>query len=321
MACNPALGALLGWAPEDLVGRPILDIYAPAEHAGLRARIAEVDRLGKVRYEADMLRRDGGTVPVQLDLVAVRGEDGAPLYRVATIQDIRERRTAMTALEHARDDLRAFARKLDEDIEGERKRLAREVHDQLGQIFTALKLNVLGWAPGAAMDHARLEQFGVLLDEGIRVARRISADLRPTMLDDLGLGPALAHFGQALGAQAGFAVEVDIQRDARLGAECVNQLFRVAQEGLTNVARHAGASRARVHGVVVDGHYRLTVEDDGHGSGNTKDGGLGLLGMRERAALIGARLDVGASELGGLRVTLSLPLIKGEGDEANSAGG
>lgn len=317
MACNPALGALLDQRPEDLVGRAILDIYAPAEHALLRARIARVDVEGRIRYESLMLRRDGGTVPVQLDLVSVPGADGQPRYRVATIQDISERRAATVALEKARDDLRAFALKLDRDIEAERRRLAREVHDQLGQIFTALKLNLMAGGSGPS----RAAVVDALLDQGIRVARRISADLRPPMLDDLGLGPALAHFAHSLGAQAGCGVEVDIRGADRLGEERANQLFRIAQEALTNVARHAGAARARVAGAPADGHYLLSVDDDGRGLGPAGADGLGILGMRERAALIGAELEIGASPMGGTRLVLRLPLADKEDADAHPAGG
>ncbi len=321
LACNPAFGALLDQRPEELVGHPILDVYTPAEHALLRERIAQVDALGKVRYEAHMLRRDGGSVPVQLDLVSVRGGDGQPLYRVATIQDISARLAATADMEKARDDLRAFAIKLDRDIETERRRLAREVHDQLGQIFTALKLRLLDCDSARPLDPERLDEFGKLLDEGIRVARRIAADLRPAMLDDLGLGPALAHYGKLLGAQAGCSVDVDIRDDARLGPECVNQIFRIAQEALTNVVRHAAAKRVLVRGEVEDGHYRLTVEDDGRGMAPDGQDGLGMLGMRERAMLIGADLEVGVSPLGGLRLALSLLLIEKEENHAHPAGG
>lgn len=312
LACNPAFGKLLGRDPDELVGQPILDAYAPGEHARLKERIAQVDATGRLGYEADMQRRDGTAVHVQLDLVSVRAGDGKPLYRVATIQDISARRAAFAAVEQAREDLRAFVRKLDRDIESERRRLAREVHDQIGQVFTALKLKLLGCQPGTAITPATRVEFDHLLDDGIRVARRIAADLRPAMLDDLGLGPALEHYARQFAERAGLVADVALAPDARLAPAQATQLFRIAQEALTNVARHAGATRVRLRGAVVEGRYVLTLEDDGKGMATPDREGLGIRGMQERAELVGANLVLGRSDLGGVSVSVHLPLVEEE---------
>lgn len=303
--------------PEHFLGKRMQDVLPPEVGALFAAHLRQQQRQGgPITFEYPLTMADGerhfearlNRLPGLADVIVV-------------VRDISERVLADRALRQAGEDLRAFASKLDRDIENERRRLAREVHDQLGQIFTALKLRLLACTPDAPLDVANTAEFETLLDEGIKVARRISADLRPPMLDDLGLGPALAHFGQALGKQGGFAVEVDIQRDARLGPEYINQMFRIAQEALTNVARHAQASRVCVKGTVEDGHYLLSVEDDGRGPAAGEGGGLGMLGMRERAALVGAELEVGASPLGGLRLALRLPLIEGEVEDKEGEDG
>lgn len=234
--------------------------------------------------------------------------EGIAIY----FHEITDRRLSEAALRQARDDLRALARRQDQDMENERRRLSREVHDQLGQIFTALKLNLLARPLGAPLEPEQLSEFEQLLDQGIHVARRIAADLRPSMLDDLGLGPALEQYARLLGDQAGFSVQVEVAADARLTPEQSNQLFRIAQEALTNVARHARAGRVRIRGGADDGHYVLSVEDDGPGRAAGMAGGLGMLGMRERAEQMGAELSLEASELGGLRVRVNLPLIEEE---------
>jgi PAS domain S-box-containing protein len=305
VACNPAFSALLGRSVEEMQGQPIMAIYSPRSHAKLRQQISLADSQGQARYEAEMARPDGSVVPVQVDLVSVPGSDGRPLYRVATIQDIRERQAATAALRKASEDLRAFARKLDHDIESERRRLSREVHDQIGQIFTALKLKLLSGQSGTTLEQPAMSEFDALLDEGISIARRIATDLRPAMLDDLGLGPALNQYARQFCKQAGLAVDLDLSREGQLTEAETNQLFRIAQEALTNVARHARASQVRVIAGPRDGGYVLSVEDDGIGTQVAVDG-LGMMGMRERAELIGATLEVGTSPLGGARLQVSL---------------
>lgn len=303
--------------PEHFLGHRMQEVLPPEAGALFSARLEEQRRRsGPATFEYP-LPMPGGERHYEARLNRLPDLDDL----IVVVRDVTERVLADRDLRDARDNLRAFATKLDRDIESERRRLAREVHDQLGQIFTALKLQLMACPPGAPLDTAKSAQFDTLLDEGIKVARRISADLRPPMLDDLGLGPALAHYGRLLGTQAGCDVAVDIQRDDRLGPECVNQLFRVAQEALTNVARHAGATRVRINGAVEDGHYLLTVDDDGRGLQPGRENGLGMLGMRERAALIGAQLETRVSPLGGMRLALRLPLIEREDEHAHPAGG
>ncbi len=300
-------------APEHFLGRRMQDVLPPEAGARFAASLVEFER-----------GASGQTFEYPLDMPDGRHHYEARLgrlpnmsERVLVVRDVSARVQADLALHEARDDLRAFAAKLDRDIESERRRLAREVHDQLGQIFTALKLDLLVCRSGTSLSPANVDEFETLLDEGIRIARRISADLRPPLLDDLGLGPALAHLAQHLGRQAGFAAAVDIQPDARLESEQTNQLFRIAQEALTNVVRHAGASHVRIGGVTAAGSYRLSVEDDGCGIAAGQDSRLGMLGMRERAAQINAELDMDRSPLGGLRLTVSVPLIEGEASNAH----
>ena len=258
--------------------------------------------------EYRLLRSDGSVANVLDRGFILRDASGKPTRMVGAMQDITQRQRADQAL-------RAFARKLDQDIEAERKRLSREVHDQIGQIYTALKLKLLACRPGTVIVPSMLAGLDELLDEGIQVARRISADLRPAMLDDLGLGPALEQYACQLGARMGLAVEVALAPDPRLGPAQATQLFRIAQEAITNVIRHAEAHRVRLRGWTGDGHYTLLLEDDGKGMDPAAAEGLGLLGMRERADLVGATLRLGRSELGGTSITLSLPLIEEEDEE------
>jgi two-component system sensor histidine kinase UhpB len=192
--------------------------------------------------------------------------------------------------------------------EGERLRVAQELHDGVGQTLTGVVLQ-LGRAarhvPKAARDGVleAQETARASLEEVRRIARR----LRPEALDDLGLPSALRVLGERVGEPAGLEVDVHVQPGMpQLGADAELVVFRVAQEALTNVARHAGARRAEVRLELTGGRVRLQVDDDGRGLPRADEGG-GIRGMRERAVLIGATLRLGQSRLGGARVTLELP--------------
>jgi two-component system sensor histidine kinase UhpB len=193
--------------------------------------------------------------------------------------------------------------------EGERLRVAQELHDGVGQTLTGVVLQ-LGRAarhvpPGDA--HEGVLEAQESARESLEEVRRIARRLRPEALDDLGLASALHVLAERVAEPAGLDVDVHVQPGLPpLGADAELVVYRVAQEALTNVARHARARRVEVRLELAGGRPRLDVDDDGAGRANGNEGG-GILGMRERAVLIGARLQLGAGRLGGTRVTLELP--------------
>ena len=217
------------------------------------------------------------------------------------------------ALSRALQRIRSFASELDRSIETERRRLAREVHDQVGQAGTAIKMLVVALRAKLAPSHEPLvDELQVMADESIRAARQISAALRPPLLDELGLEAALGHYLQTLQRQSGLATTLELADAQALAPEQANPLFRIVQEACTNVLRHAGASALRVTGHPrlrdgVDG-YELEVVDNGRGPGDTRADASGLRGMRERAALAGGDFDFGPALGGGARVGIWLPL-------------
>jgi two-component system sensor histidine kinase UhpB len=192
--------------------------------------------------------------------------------------------------------------------EGERLRVAQELHDGVGQTLTGVVLQ-LGRAARHVPEDAResvLEAQETARDS-LEEVRRIARRLRPEALDDLGLASALRVLGERFAEQSGLAVDVHVQPSLpALDDERELVVYRVAQEALTNVARHAGARRAEVRLELAGGRPRLEIDDDGRGVPDGREGG-GIRGMRERAVLIGAALRVHESPLGGARVTLELP--------------
>ena len=193
--------------------------------------------------------------------------------------------------------------------EGERLRVAQELHDGVGQTLTGVVLQ-LG---RVARDVPERSREGVMEAQetargSLEEVRRIARRLRPEALDDLGLASALRVLGERVAEHSELQVDVHVQSGlGDLDGDEELVLYRVAQEALTNVARHAGARRAEVRLTLAGGRARLEVDDDGQGFPRHGLESGGVRGMRERAVLIGATLRLGPSPLGGARVTLELP--------------
>ncbi|HJS47563.1 MAG TPA: GAF domain-containing sensor histidine kinase, partial [Gemmatimonadales bacterium] len=205
--------------------------------------------------------------------------------------------------------------------EEERRRLSRELHDETAQVFSAVKmeLGVLRETVPAA-DAPRLDHVLALVDSGIRAVRRVTANLRPSLLDDLGLLPALRSLVADFKERSGLAVELAAPPVLPpLSPEAELAVFRALQEALANVARHAGARRLAVRVGVAQGALRLEVEDDGVGppSGVNFDqferrGHLGLAGMRERIGTLGGTVRFAPGTPSGSRLEIRLPMAAGE---------
>ncbi len=187
--------------------------------------------------------------------------------------------------------------------EDERRRIAQELHDEAGQVLTAVKIEL-------ELD-GRIEA-GAMVGRALAQVRDVSNLLRPSVLDDLGLVPALRVLADDFAARTRIAVALDVENASRrLAPEVEVVIYRVVQEALTNVARHAGAGAARVH-VSSDGQaVRLAIEDDGHGAADDARPHTGWLGMRERVSTLGGRLTIGRSAAGGVRVDADIPIGAG----------
>jgi len=197
--------------------------------------------------------------------------------------------------------------------EAERLRVARELHDEIGQTLTAVLLQSERAATGdptvAPLELARVAEA---IHESLDEVRRIARELRPEALDDLGLGNALIALCSRVGAQGGPQVRREFQGGLpSLSPEAELVIYRVAQESLTNAVRHADATTATVSLVANAEGVALSIEDDGNGMPAEPPGGTaGIAGMRERALLVGGRLSIDSPAAGGTRVRLTVPLEK-----------
>jgi len=229
---------------------------------------------------------------------------------------IRTQRQAKLELQRSRAELRNLTRHLQEVRENERTSIAREIHDDLGQMLTALKMD-LSWIGRKLPEEERLLLERTLkitrhIDETIGTVQRISAQLRPGILDDLGLRAALEW--QAGEFQKKTGIEFQVLGDfdcAGLSRRCSTELFRIFQESLTNIFRHSGASQARVTLEVNDQALALTVSDNGCGVGEEKiadHSSLGFIGMRERVRSLGGELTISRAAQGGASVRVVIPL-------------
>jgi signal transduction histidine kinase len=240
--------------------------------------------------------------------VPVAVEDGPVEAYYEILADITERKRAEAAL-------RAYPRGLIDAQEAERRRMARELHDEIGQLLTSvtLMLSVSRTLPVEAAQ-ARVGECQALVDDLIEKVRNLALDLRPAMLDELGLGPALLWLVKRHGDQTGIEIKLRQRglEDRRFDPEIETAAYRIVQEALTNIARHAGVREATVRVWAREGSLEVDVEDQGVGFDRqatpSSGGSAGLAGMRERATLLGARLTIETAPGTGTRVSAEFPL-------------
>jgi len=254
------------------------------------------------------------------------GADGTFQGIIESVRDITERVQAEEALQQYTERLRALAAQIAEVAEAERQRLARELHDQVGQNLTALGINlniVRAQMPdeAGALVRSRLDDSLSLVEQTTERIRDVMADLRPPVLDDYGLVAALHWYGEQFARRTGIAIAVEGEEPVpRLATRVENALFRIAQEALTNVAKHAQATHVTVTVEVDGGTLRLVVADDGIGFDPSTtlrtsaahlaepDGGRGwgLLTMTERAEAVGGRCRIESDPRQGTRVVVEV---------------
>ena len=323
---NAAAENVFGWTRNEAIGGP-LTRFLPERFRHDHHRHLESFGLTGVtnRRMGDStvlwaLRADGTEFPIEAS-ISQTGVDGRRLFTVI-LRDVTHRKAAEDALHQSQIELRELSAALLQAREDEKTSIARELHDELGQQLTALKMD-LAWTrerlPAGRTDLAdKLARMDATLDSTVNATRRISADLRPLMLDDLGLGDAAEWLVEDFAQRSGIACELDLD-DAEDVSEftplVATALYRALQESLTNVARHAAATRVHVKLGFEAGEAVLSVEDDGRGiddEDRRKPRSFGLKGLRERAHYLGGTAAVESSQDGGTRVRVCIPTPKAE---------
>jgi PAS domain S-box-containing protein len=319
---NRTAEQLFGVRREEVLGGP-LERFIPqrfrAQHRGHIERFASTGvtsrRMGDVTT-LWALRGDGEEFPIEAS-ISQASEQGRRYFTVI-LRDISLRKQAEEALLAQSRELRELSARVLEAREEEKARIARELHDELGQLLTALKMDLssvlqhLPSLPAEAGD--KLLGMASLLDQTVTSTRRISADLRPLMLDDLGLADAAQWLVDDFSQRSKIACELSIAApDALRGLEgrLATAVYRAVQESLTNIARHSGAKRAWIVLALEDGALHVEIEDNGRGiapADLAKARSLGLKGMRERIAHFGGSLHIERAPRGGTRLRLQVPV-------------
>ena len=324
---NRAAEAMFGCARELALGDR-LDRFIPSRFRDAhRSHIERFGNTGETRRMGEnlvlwALRADGTEFPIEAS-ISHTGEPDKRLFTVI-LRDITQRKAHEDALRQQQAELRELSARVLEAREEEKTIIARELHDELGQLLTALKMD-LDWmreriAPGEVAQKAT--QMKAVLDRTVASVRRIAADLRPLMLDDLGLADAAAWLVADFETRSGIRCTLERSGGDALDGiarDVATTVYRALQESLTNIARHSGAKGAWVLLHIEDGALRLEVEDDGRGMLPAAQAGnrsLGLKGMRERVHYHGGMLEVGQAPRGGTRVKVRVPLRTGPAEGA-----
>ncbi len=297
-----------------LIGRSIYELLDPQSHTAVRQQVARV-----VQGESELApvqgrisRPDGEVREVEIALA------GLPDQGVTTVQmvvaDVTQRKREAAEVERSREALRRLSASVVEAREEERRRIARELHDELGQRLTALKMDLCGIAQtdGPGTHTQRIDSMLVMLDETLASVRRIAADLRPMMLDDLGLNAAIEWLARDAARRLGIEVTVRLEKtEPQVDERTATALYRMVQEALTNVARHSHATDVSIELLESATEVVLSVQDNGIGfppRALQREGSFGLLGIRERASMLGGMLTLDNPTEGGARLAVVVPL-------------
>jgi PAS domain S-box-containing protein len=260
------------------------------------------------------LRRNGEEFPIDASISQLEGPEGKCFTVV--LRDVSERVRVEGELRHSKEELRKLAAAANLAREQEQSRIARELHDELAQTLTALQMDV-AWCKArvpdsdatAAARHAKME---AMLKDAVAATRRIAAGLRPLMLDDLGLVPAVDWLVEGFTQRNGIPCELVVaSNDLKLSGPQATAVFRIIQESLVNIGKHARASQVKVSIARENGVLTVGVLDDGVGfspQGLRKPDSYGLLGLRERASLLGGEVEIRSGPGQGTQVLVRLPV-------------
>ncbi|WP_323122751.1 PAS domain S-box protein [Burkholderia alba] len=326
---NPMAERVFGVSAMEAIGAP-LSRFIPERFRAVHVRHVEQfgvtgvseRQMGRQRVLFG-LRANGEEFPIEASISQIR--DGTGKLYTVMLRDITERLRGEDALRQSREELRELSANLQNVREEEKTRIARELHDDLGQQLTALKmdLSALGHALHAPSTGGRaapsvpdqLRGMHRLIDSTVASVRRIAADLRPVMLDDLGLVPAIEWLAQDFTHRYGIEVECHVEPgETGFNSVGATTLFRIVQEALTNVARHADATRVRLTLRLDEDACVLSIADNGRGAYHGEpaqgrvDKSFGLIGIRERAHMLGGTVTIDTGRGRGFAITVAFPL-------------
>ncbi len=319
---NSGARKIKGYSADEIIGRHFSVFYTPedvvSDKPGRELAIAAAR--GRVEDQDWRVRRDGSRFWADVTITAVHDPCGALLGFAKVTRDMTER-MRLAELEHSNE----LAAQIQSAREDEQKRIARELHDDLGQQLTALKMGIAALEVQLAASNARPAALAATnelqhqIDVMIASLRRLASNLRPPMLDDLGLTAALEWLADDFTHRYDFETVVEAGLDdAHFAPSAATAIFRIAQEALTNVAKHAKARHVLIAISSSADTCTVRIEDDGRGTeldDKRRSRSFGLLGMRERARQLGGFVQIASSPGAGFRIAVRLPLSAIQADD------
>ncbi len=333
---NPAALKMIGGEEANCLGHPFAEVCTAPDAPTSAWNLLRLSRRGVVsRLDTELCTRAGARTPVSLSASVVRDRHGRIDGVLIVARDITERKRAEAELRRHRDHLAELVTERTREVqaahdriqqlvqqvitaqEEERRRVARELHDEAGQALIGIKLNLQVLArkipPELSELRAEADRLRQQVNDAAERLHALSGGLRPPTLDELGLEPALRRLASDFEQNTSLLVHLEAaELIARLPQPVEIVCYRIAQEALTNVARHADANQAWIALIQQESQLSLSIKDDGRGfdpaSLHTRRDGLGLLGMRERAAMLGGQLEIVSAPGQGTRLTITVPL-------------
>jgi PAS domain S-box-containing protein len=304
ISINKAAEAMTGYSTEELLKMNLFQIVPPEHQERVRDMLKRKLAGGETTtYQVELIQKQGNRVPIEVSTrLLVR--DGHPVGVQGIARDIRERKQTEAALFQ-----------LNEALEEQAKRIAHELHDESGQLLASvhIALEEVGRTM-ASRERKAIEEIKVLLDQIESQLRRLSHELRPTILDDLGLASAIEFLAQGVSQRSHLPITVDGDTEGRLPPQLEIALYRVVQEALNNAAKHAKAKGVNVSIWRDLKSIHCSVSDDGIGfeakgdAGRNGRRGLGLVGMRERLAAVGGTILIRSGPGEGTRIHATIPM-------------
>lgn len=315
---NPSAERMFGYSSSEVLGQPLLKLIPSRFHQAHAGHMQKFDRIeAEVKQVSPQLgiigiRSDGSEFPIETT-ISKTIIDGKKQY-TAVLRDATARYKADAELREMNHQLRGLSKSLESIREEERARIARELHDDLGQQLTGLKLE-LSWLNGRVKEgrippQERILEMKQQLDGAIASVRRISTELRPIILDDLGFEEAVKWLVSEFTKRTKIPVNLELKAEVCVSnVDLATALFRIVQESLTNIARHAGATIVNIALIKDDQQLILSIVDDGKGlPPKLQAGGFGLVSMRERANALGAKFSIHNNQIKGVTIRVEFDL-------------
>ena len=300
---------LFGFDAAEMEGRHVIEWHIPETRKAVLASLDGFMDTGQAGVETSLLAKDGHSIPFLL--TAVKFESQGQNYLIGVGLDMTERKKADEELKNSLEQLHQLSKYVEQVRENERVSISRELHDDLGQALTAVKID-LGIIKQKIQDDdlvLRMNKVTALVSETIKTVQRLTSQLRPEIIDDLGLVAAIEWYTKEFAERTGIEVFLDLDFDITISPDHSLTLFRIMQESLTNIARHSGATHVEVSLSEIEESVHFRIADNGIGITGEEiksKKSFGIMSMKERAASLGGSFEIYSENDNGTVIKLTL---------------